>query len=69
MFFPDAVIKIWFDMLLLVLIVLNILYIPLKLSFEVESFQNVSTNIMLDTLPSIVFIIEIFMNFNTAYYS
>jgi hypothetical protein len=26
-------------------------------------------DVFLDTLPSIVFIIEIFMNFNTAYYS
>jgi hypothetical protein len=45
---------------------LNIVYVPIKLCFEIE-FNNLST-IFLDTIPNFAFILEILLNFNTAVY-
>lgn len=58
---------IW-DSLVVLLIVLNIFYIPMKLSFVIDKKDNQATVLLLETFPSYVFIIEIILNFNTAYY-
>lgn len=38
----------------------------MKLSFKIESIDT--TQIFVETLPSILFILEIILNFNTAFY-
>ncbi|CAD8147818.1 unnamed protein product [Paramecium pentaurelia] len=63
---PDSLFKIVWDIILLLFIVVNIFYIPIYISFDVRS-QGVFEWIF-DLLPSWVFIAEILLNFNTAYY-
>jgi len=50
----------------LLFIVVNIFYIPIYISFDVRSSGVFEW--ILDLLPSWVFIAEILLNFNTAYY-
>lgn len=52
--------------MLILIIIINIFYIPMKLSFKIESIDT--TQIFVETLPSILFILEIILNFNTAFY-
>ncbi|CAD8120838.1 unnamed protein product [Paramecium sonneborni] len=63
---PDSKFKIVWDILLLLFIVMNIFYIPINISF------NISTSgvfeYLFDLLPSWIFVAEIIINFNTAYY-
>ncbi|CAK62923.1 unnamed protein product (macronuclear) [Paramecium tetraurelia] len=63
---PDSKFKIIWDILLLLFIVMNIFYIPINISF------NISTSgvfeYLFDLLPSWIFVAEIIINFNTAYY-
>lgn len=40
----------------------------MKLSFDVDKRDNPASVFLLETLPSYVFIIEILLNFNSAYY-
>ena len=40
----------------------------MKLSFVIDKKDNQATVLLLETFPSYVFIIEIILNFNTAYY-
>ncbi|CAD8147087.1 unnamed protein product [Paramecium octaurelia] len=63
---PDSLFKIIWDIVLLLFIVVNIFYIPIYISFDVRS-QGVFEWIF-DLLPSWVFVAEILLNFNTAYY-
>lgn len=56
------------DILVVALIILNIFYIPMKISFEIDKKDNEFSSFLLETLPSYVFILEIILNFNTAYY-
>lgn len=67
--YPDSIFKIMWDILVVVLIILNIFYIPMKISFEIDKKDNKFSSFLLETLPSYVFILEIILNFNTAYYS
>ncbi|CAD8114518.1 unnamed protein product [Paramecium sonneborni] len=63
---PDSLFKIIWDIILLLFIVMNIFYIPIYISFDVRS-EGVFEWIF-DLLPSWIFIAEILLNFNTAYY-
>ncbi|CAD8171955.1 unnamed protein product [Paramecium octaurelia] len=63
---PDSLFKIVWDILLLLFIVVNIFYIPIYISFDVRSSGVFEW--FFDLLPSWVFMAEILLNFNTAYY-
>jgi hypothetical protein len=67
---PDGYFKIIFDIILLLFLVLNIFYIPMKLCFELNQHgtENNVSDVFLETLPSIIFIMEVLINFNTSYY-
>jgi hypothetical protein len=56
------------DSLVVFLIVINIFYIPMKLSFVINKKDSKATTLLLETFPSYVFIVEILLKFNTAYY-
>lgn len=40
----------------------------MKLSFDIDKKSNQVGQMLLETFPSLVFILEILLNFNTAYY-
>jgi hypothetical protein len=65
-FEPDETFKIIWDICVIFVIISNLFYIPFKIAFTPES--NIIFNFLFETLPSIVLILEIFLNFNTAYY-
>ncbi|CAD8084275.1 unnamed protein product [Paramecium sonneborni] len=63
---PDSKFKIIWDIILLLFIVMNIFYIPINISFNIQitgAFEY-----LFDLLPSWIFVAEIILNFNTAYY-
>jgi len=53
-------------MLLLLFIVMNIFYIPINISFNINT--SGAFEYLFDLLPSWIFVAEILINFNTAYY-
>ncbi|CAK63178.1 unnamed protein product (macronuclear) [Paramecium tetraurelia] len=65
---PDSNFKMIWDIFLLVQIILSIFYIPMKLGF---GFNNDKTmkQLFFESMPSWTFIIDIIINFFTAYYS
>lgn len=63
---PDSLFKIIWDIVLLIFIIINIFYIPLNISFDVEPSGIFEW--IFDLLPSWIFVAEILLNFNTAYY-
>jgi hypothetical protein len=63
---PDSLFKIVWDIILLIFVVMNIFYIPIYISFDVRSTGVFEW--IFDLLPSWVFIAEMLLNFNTAYY-
>jgi hypothetical protein len=63
---PDSKFKILWDMLLLLFIVMNIFYIPINISFNINT--SGAFEYLFDLLPSWIFVAEILINFNTAYY-
>ena len=71
-FSPENNIRILWDFIVLFCLVVNIFYIPLTISFDLlsnylnfERFDNVFCNI----IPNGVFMIDMVINMNTAYYS
>ncbi|CAD8101966.1 unnamed protein product [Paramecium sonneborni] len=64
---PDSIIKLSWDVIVLLAIVINIIYIPLELSFSVDMDQT--TQLCLNTLPSWLFVVDIFVTMQTAYYA
>ncbi|CAD8179921.1 unnamed protein product [Paramecium pentaurelia] len=63
---PDSKFKIIWDILLLLFIVMNIFYIPINISFDITT--SGAFEYLFDLLPSWIFVAEIILNFNTAYY-
>lgn len=68
--YPDSWAKIMWDFGILVLLVLNIFYIPLKMSFSFHDDFSASKEIsfFLESAPSWTFMMDILLNFNTAQY-
>ncbi|CAD8158570.1 unnamed protein product [Paramecium pentaurelia] len=64
---PDNSLKLYWDVLVFLILLINILYIPLKISFQISVVDG--ADFFLDTLPQYVFVFEILLNFNVAYYS
>ncbi|CAD8117019.1 unnamed protein product [Paramecium sonneborni] len=63
---PDSKFKIIWDIVLLLFIVMNIFYIPINISFDITI--SGAFEYLFDLLPSWIFVAEIILNFNTAYY-
>jgi potassium voltage-gated channel Eag-related subfamily H protein 5 len=55
-------------MFLAFLTVVNIFYIPMKLAFGIKDGQNDLSAYLLDEIPSWAFVLDIIINFNTAFY-
>lgn len=66
---PDSSIKIIWDCFILFLLLINVFYIPMKISFEEISRVNQNFLLFFDDLPSWAFLCDIIITFNTAYYS
>ncbi|CAK62193.1 unnamed protein product (macronuclear) [Paramecium tetraurelia] len=66
--YPESTFKIIWDSVVVCFIVINIFFIPMSLSFELDKSSQIST-LLFETIPSYIFIVEILLNFNTAYYS
>ncbi|CAD8049316.1 unnamed protein product [Paramecium sonneborni] len=66
--YPESSFKIIWDTVVVCFIVINIFFIPMSLSFELDKSSQIST-LLFETIPSYIFIIEILLNFNTAYYN
>jgi hypothetical protein len=49
---PDSAFKIIWDIIVLAMIIVNIFYIPMKLSFDLEGKSHILIDVILDTLPS-----------------
>ncbi|CAD8092616.1 unnamed protein product [Paramecium primaurelia] len=64
---PDSKVKLLLDCCILVFVIINIFYIPMELSFKID--YNKEVDFFFSTLPSYIFLLEILLNFNTAYYS
>ncbi|CAD8115895.1 unnamed protein product [Paramecium primaurelia] len=64
---PDSIVKLSWDIIVLLAIVINIIYIPLELSFSVDMDQT--TQLCLNTLPSWLFVVDIFVTLQTAFYA
>lgn len=66
---PDSQIRFFFDLLVLIVITVNLFYIPMRLSFQLNGFFSVSeVKFIFDQLPSIVFILDIVLKFMTPYF-
>ncbi|KAM3138944.1 hypothetical protein pb186bvf_008957 [Paramecium bursaria] len=65
---PDSPVKIIWDLVVIFFIVLNIFYIPMNLSFNLDVSSSYGISLFFETIPSYIFILEILLNFNTAFY-
>jgi hypothetical protein len=65
---PDSTCKLVWDIWELFVLVLNVFYIPMKLSFDIDVKNSVVMEILFDIVPLITFIIEILINFNLQFY-
>ena len=52
----------------MIFLVLNIFHIPLVVCFSIKSYDSLITQLALETLPSYIFIIDIFLSFFKAHY-
>ena len=67
---PDNNFKLIFDFTVLTFLILNIVHVPMSFAFSIlqENYNQIAF-IILEKMPPYVFLIEIFFNFNTSYYS
>ncbi|KAM3145988.1 hypothetical protein pb186bvf_001966 [Paramecium bursaria] len=66
---PDNIYRIIFDAIVMILIVINLMYVPLKIGFSLKGqITSDKSQFVFEQLPSIAYIIEICLNFITAYY-
>jgi hypothetical protein len=75
-FSPEYNTRIIWDFNLLFFLVLNIFYVPLTLGFEFDSYEEISLFSVINffyfscnIFPMAIFLIDILVNMNTAYYS
>ena len=69
-FQPDKVIVSMWNFIMLFFVFINALYIPLKIGFEIDETQiNSNIFIIFEQIPVWVFIFDIAISMNTAYYS
>jgi hypothetical protein len=61
---PDSTFKLIWDIFELFVLVINVFYIPMKLSFDIDIKDQVLLELLFDIIPLVTFIIEIIINFN-----
>ncbi len=64
---PDSIFKLIWDLTLLIFILLNIFYIPMKISFHFDN-SNQTSSLIFEKIPIWVYFTDIFLQFNMAYY-
>lgn len=66
---PESVFKILWDSILLIILIINIFYIPLEISFTSHSeFSFNKLGIFFDDIPAWIFLFDVLLKFNLAYY-
>lgn len=63
----DKFLFVW-DVILIIVTILNIFYVPLQLSFDLEKEDVGDIYLLFSTLPSCIFLIELILNFFKGYY-
>ena len=66
-FNPDSNYRLGWDILLFFLLLINFIYVPMKLTFD--EMKSDSLFIYLDIVPMIIFSIDILIVLNTSYFS
>lgn len=66
--YPESKFKIIWDSIVVIFIIINIFFIPMELSFDLDKSTTLVW-LFFETIPSYVFIVEIILNFNTAFYN
>lgn len=56
------------ELLIILVSVLNILYIPMEVCFQLEKRNYAATNVMFSLIPSYVFMLDMIFNFFKAYF-
>ncbi|CAD8208317.1 unnamed protein product [Paramecium pentaurelia] len=64
----DKFLFVW-DVILMFVTIVNILYVPLQLSFDLNKDQIGNAYLLFSTLPSSVFLMELILNFFKGYYA
>ncbi|CAD8104827.1 unnamed protein product [Paramecium primaurelia] len=64
----DKFLFVW-DVILMLVTIVNILYVPLQLSFDLNKEQIGNVYLLFSTLPSCVFLMELILNFFKGYYA
>lgn len=62
---PNNSLKLFFDFILSIMLVINVAYLPMNMSFNIVWPE---AEIILLMLPDYLFLIHIILQFNTAYY-
>ncbi|KAL4456280.1 hypothetical protein ABPG74_014241 [Tetrahymena malaccensis] len=66
---PNSSFKIGWDILIMLLVIFNIFYLPIKIAFGVQYDQNKPyQQFMLGEGAKSLFVIDVFMNFNTSFF-
>ena len=66
---PDGYFTMFWDTFIVFTILVNIFYLPMKISFELGEMQDYAfLDFLFEVIPSITFTLEILINFNTAFY-
>jgi len=70
-FSPENNMRISWDFVVLFALIVNIFYIPLDISFDLEpTYLNFTkTNLICNIAPNVFFMLDMVINMNTAYYS
>ncbi|CAD8111853.1 unnamed protein product [Paramecium primaurelia] len=63
----DKFLFVW-DVILMFVTIVNILYVPLQLSFDLNKEEIGNAYLLFSTLPSCIFLIELILNFFKGYY-
>lgn len=66
--YPDSRPRIIFDSFLVISIILNVFFIPVRLAFTPQINKNSAISLILEVIPSWFLLAEILINFNTAFY-
>ncbi|CAK91116.1 unnamed protein product (macronuclear) [Paramecium tetraurelia] len=63
----DKFLFVW-DVILMFVTIMNILYVPLQLSFDLSREEIGNAYLLFSTLPSCIFLVELVLNFFKGYY-
>ena len=58
----------YWEALVLLLSILNIMYIPMSVCFDTDKSDNLATRVLLGYLPSYIFLLDMVLSFFKAYY-